>query len=72
MTASHRAIVTPNTSTDHAPNRPAPLPRRQRVAAAIASALISAFVLGGVLCGFTGAGDAPAVIAGEAATAGRA
>ena len=38
MTTDRSAIVTPNTSTDNARNRPAGLPRRQRVASAAASA----------------------------------
>jgi ferric-dicitrate binding protein FerR (iron transport regulator) len=68
MTTTRTEHVTPNTSADNAANRPTGLPRRQRAAAAIASGLISAVLLGGVLYGFIGPVDAPAVIAGEAAT----
>ena len=72
MTTARTEFVTPNTSTDGAPNRPARLPRRQRVVAAIASGVISVVVLGGVLCAMTGPVDAPVMIAGDASTAGRA
>ena len=66
MTTDRTAIVTPNTSADNAPNRPAGLPRRQRVAAAIASAVISSVVLGGIAFGMCESGDAPALTAGGA------
>ena len=68
MTTVRNAIVTPNTSTDNARNRPASLPRRQRVASAIASAVISSVLLGGVVFGMLDASDAPVVTAGTAAT----
>ena len=72
MTAPRRAIVTPNASADTARNRPQGLPRRQRVAAAIAGGVVSCVLLGGVLAAMTGPIDAPAVIAGQAAASGRA
>ena len=72
MTTTRTEHVTPNTSTDNAANRPTGLPRRQRAAAAIASAVISAALLGGVLCGFIGPVDAPAAMAGAVATPARA
>ena len=72
MTATRHAVLTPNASADSAANRPGRLPRRQRTAAAVASGVVAVFLLGGVLCGFTGVVDAPIVISGQAATAGRA
>ena len=68
MTTVRNAIVTPNTSTDNARNRPASLPRRQRVASAIASAVISLVLLGGVVSGMLDASDARVVTAGTATT----
>ena len=68
MTTDRTAIVTPNTSADNARNRPASLPRRQRVASAIASAVISGALLGGVVFGMLDSNDAPVVTAGTAAT----
>jgi len=67
MTTDHTAIVTPNTSADRARNRPAGLPRRQRVASAIASAVIAGVMLGGVVFGMTGSHEGPLVAAGPAA-----
>lgn len=64
MTTVRNAIVTPNTSTDNARNRPASLPRRQRVASAIASAVISGVLLGGVVFGMLETNDTSAVTAG--------
>ena len=72
MTPTRTEPVTPNTSADNAANRPAGLPRRQRAAAAIASGVVSAVLLGGVLYGFVAPTDAPGVIAGEGAAAPRA
>jgi len=72
MTATHIEAITPNTSADSASNRPAPLARRQRVAAAIASCVISIALLGGVLFGMVSTADAPMLIAGAAATPNRA
>ena len=66
MTTARNAIVTPNTSTDNARNRPAGLPRRHRVASAIASAVVSGVMLGGVVFGMLETNDAPAVTAGTA------
>ncbi len=66
MTADRTRIVTPNTSADNARNRPAGLPRRQRVASAIASALISGVLLGGIAFGMLDSNDAPVVTAGTA------
>ena len=66
MTTDRTAIVTPNTSADNAPNRPAGLPRRQRAVAAIASAVISGLVLGGIAFGMCESGDAPVLTAGGA------
>ncbi len=60
-------VVTPNTSTDNARNRPAGLPCRQRIGSAIASALISGVLLGSVIYGMTDSNDGPQVMAGEAA-----
>jgi hypothetical protein len=68
MTTDHIAIVTPNTSADQARNRPASLPRRQRVASAIASAVISGVMLGGVVFGMTDSHEGPLVAAGTVAT----
>jgi hypothetical protein len=63
----HRTdIVTPNTSADNARNRPAGLPRRQRLGSAIVSAVISGVLLGGVVVGMTQASDGPQVMAGQA------
>lgn len=67
MTTARHLVVTPNTSADNASNRPASLPRRQRLAAAIASAVISGVVLGGIAFGMCDSGDAPVVTAGGAA-----
>ena len=67
MTTDRTAIVTPCTSADNAPNRPAGLPRRQRVAAAIASAVISGLVLGGIAFGMCDGADAPVLTAASAA-----
>ena len=64
MTADRTAIVPPNASADNARNRPAGLPRRQRVASAIASAVISGLLLGGVMFGMADLDEAPAVTAG--------
>ena len=58
MTTDRTAIVTPNTSADSARNRPASLPRRQRVASAIASAVISGVLLGSVVFGMVDSNDA--------------
>jgi hypothetical protein len=60
MTTDRTAIVTPNTSADNARNRPASLPRRHRVASAIASAVISGVLLGGVVFGMIDSNDATA------------
>ena len=62
-------IVTPNASADNASNRPAGLPRRQRLASAIASALISGVLLGGVAYGMADVNDAPGAMAGDPAPA---
>jgi hypothetical protein len=68
MTADRTAIVTPNTSADNAHNRPARLPRGSRFAAAIASAVISGVVLGGIAVGMCDTNDASVVTAGSATT----
>ena len=72
MTTDRTAIVTPNASADNARNRPAGLPRRQRVASAIASVAISGVLLGAVVFGMLEANDVPVVTAGTAATSPRA
>ncbi len=72
MTAHRTAILPPNTSVDNARNRPASLPRRHRVASAIASALISGVLLGGVVFGMVDSKDAAAVTAGTASVASQA
>jgi ferric-dicitrate binding protein FerR (iron transport regulator) len=64
MTTARSEFVTPNTSADAALNRPARLPRRQRVAAAIASGVIAGVMLGGVIWGMSSPVDAPVMIAG--------
>ena len=69
MTTHRTAIVTPNTSTDNARNRPAGLPRRHRVASAIASAVISGVLLGSVVFGMVDSRDAATVTAGTASVA---
>ncbi|MFL6697793.1 MAG: hypothetical protein ACJ8GJ_11540 [Vitreoscilla sp.] len=66
MTTDRSAIVTPNTSTDNARNRPARLPRRQRIVSALASAVVAGVMLGGVVFGMVQANDAPVVAAGPA------
>ncbi len=66
MTTDRTAVVTPNTSTDNAHNRPARLPRRQRVVSALASAAISGVMLGGVVFGMIDTPDAPVVAAAAA------
>ena len=66
MTTDRRTIVTPNASADNARNRPASLPRRQRVASAVASAVISSVLLGGVVFGMIDSSDSPVVTAGTA------
>jgi hypothetical protein len=63
MTTDRSAIVTPNTSTDNARNRPGRLPRRQRVASALASAAIAGVMLGGLVFGMVHGNDAPVVAA---------
>ncbi len=67
MTTVRNTIVTPNASADNAPNRPASLPRRQRVVSAIASAVISGVLLGSVVFGMLETNDAPVLTAGDAA-----
>lgn len=62
-------LVTPNASADAATNRPARLPRRQRVAAAIASSVISGVMLGSVLWGMTNFVDAPVLTVDETVAA---
>ena len=68
MTTDRTPIVTPNASTDNARNLPASLPRRQRVASAIASVAISGVLLGAVVFGMLDSSDAPVVTAGTGAT----
>jgi hypothetical protein len=67
MTTDRTAIVTPNTSADKARNRPSGLPRRQRVASALASVVVSGVMLGGVAFGMLDSHDAPLLAAGQAA-----
>ena len=64
MTTPRPAIARTETTV-----RPAGLPRRPRVAAAIASAVISSALFGGVVWGMAGQDDAATATAGEAATA---
>jgi len=66
MTTDRTAIVTPNTSADNARNRPAGLPRRQRVSSALASLVISGVMLGGVVFGMLDSHDAPLVASAQA------
>jgi hypothetical protein len=72
MTATQTGTVTPDTSADSASNRPVRLPRRQRVAAAIASCVVSSLLLGGVLFAMASSADTPMLIAGAAVTQNRA
>jgi len=67
MTTHRTAIVTPNTTTDNARNRPAGLPRRQRAVSMVASAVISGVMLGGVVFGMTDSHEAPLVASAPAA-----
>ncbi|MCK9684873.1 hypothetical protein [Scleromatobacter humisilvae] len=64
MTTARNAIVTPNTSADNARNRPAGLPRHQRVGAAVASVVIAGLLIGGVAFGMIDSDETPAVTAG--------
>ena len=68
MTTDRTAIVTPNTSADNARNRPARLARRPRLVAAIASAVISGVVLGGIAVGMCDTDAGVVVTAGSATT----
>ena len=68
MTTARNLIVTPNTSADNASNRPTGLSARQRVATALASAVVSGVVLGGIAFGMCETSDAPVVTAGAAST----
>jgi hypothetical protein len=72
MTTDHTAIITPNASADNAHNRPARLPRGSRFAAAIASAVISGVVLGGIAVGMCDTDDSAVVTAGSATTSAQA
>jgi len=67
MTTDRTAIVTPNTSADNARNRPSGLPRRQRVASALASVVVAGVMLGGVVLGLIDSHDAPLVASAPAA-----
>jgi ferric-dicitrate binding protein FerR (iron transport regulator) len=69
MTTDRTPIAPPNASTDQAPNRPRGLPRRQRLAGGVASAVISAVLLGGIVYGMAGADEGLATMAGEPAGA---
>ena len=66
MNHPHADIVTPNTSTDNARNRPVGLPRRQRIGAGLASAVISAVLLAGVVVGMTDTHDDAQALAARA------
>lgn len=63
MNTDHPAIA-PNDTTAH----PAGLPRRPRVAAAIASAVISSALFGGVVWGMAGQDDVATATADAIAT----
>lgn len=67
MTTDRTAIVTPSTSADNARNRPSGLPRRQRVASALASVAVSGVMLGGVVFGMLDSHDATLVASVPAA-----
>jgi hypothetical protein len=62
---THRPAIARNETTARA----AGLPRRPRVAAAIASAVISSALFGGVVWGMAGEDDVATATAAQAATA---
>lgn len=66
MTTDRTAIVTPNACADNARNRPSGLPRRQRVASALASVVVSGVMLGGVVFGMLDSHETPLVASGPA------
>jgi hypothetical protein len=68
MPTDRNRTVSPNTSADQAPNRPAGLPRRQRIGLGLAGAVISGVLLGGVVLGMADTSDGARVMAGEAGT----